>query len=344
MLLVDGWSEAALATAVLAVLVKPQYAIALGIVLPVLLRRHLFRAGSGPAQRFGPRMARLDAALGGLLRDQGPRRLVSSITFATLVTIAVLVPFDIATYAPASLADLPVIGHLAGLAGLFGRLGSEFSVVTANAFNPWALAGHPSLAQVIGGNAGSWLSDSVPVLGPIPAVTVGAALLVTVALLVAGGLLVRDGPLPILLGFTVLAVAFFVLPTRVHERYLFPFFATGALLAATGVVRVAGLGIVAVANTINLHAVLAGNVLIGAGGAGAGRGSGGLGRVPGGFGTAGFSPIDLPWGDVARSETAVVATAVTLSITLLALLAAWVVLMRADRTPTGGVQPAPSAT
>ena len=31
---------------------------------------------------------------------------------------------------------------------------------------------------------------------------------------------------------TVLAVAFFILPTRVHERYLFPFFALGAILAA----------------------------------------------------------------------------------------------------------------
>ena len=31
---------------------------------------------------------------------------------------------------------------------------------------------------------------------------------------------------------TVLAVAFFILPTRVHERYLYPFFALGAILAA----------------------------------------------------------------------------------------------------------------
>ena len=34
---------------------------------------------------------------------------------------------------------------------------------------------------------------------------------------------------------TFLALAFFVLPTRVHERYLFPFFALGAILAAISV-------------------------------------------------------------------------------------------------------------
>ena len=34
------------------------------------------------------------------------------------------------------------------------------------------------------------------------------------------------------MGLTALAVAFFVLPTRVHERYLYPFFALGAILAA----------------------------------------------------------------------------------------------------------------
>jgi hypothetical protein len=34
---------------------------------------------------------------------------------------------------------------------------------------------------------------------------------------------------------TFLAVAFFILPTRVHERYLFPAFAVGAILAATSI-------------------------------------------------------------------------------------------------------------
>ena len=35
----------------------------------------------------------------------------------------------------------------------------------------------------------------------------------------------------ILVGLAVLAIAFFVVPTRVHERYMFPFFAVAAILA-----------------------------------------------------------------------------------------------------------------
>ena len=60
LLLVDGWSEAALAMAVLSVLVKPQYAITLVVVVPVLVRRHLVRPGSGPqpAPRPAARPAR----------------------------------------------------------------------------------------------------------------------------------------------------------------------------------------------------------------------------------------------------------------------------------------------
>jgi len=331
LLLVEGWSEAALATAVLAILVKPQYAIALGVVVPVLVRRHLLRPGSGPMPVIGPRLSRLDAALGGLLRDQGPRRLASSAVLAGLVAILVLIPFDIATYAPASLADVPVIGNVAGLLGLFGRLGSEFSVLTANAYNPWALVGSPSLAAVVGGGSGSWLADSLPVLGSIPAVTVGAVLLVLVGAVVAGGLLVRDGTAPILLGFTVLALAFFVLPTRVHERYLFPFFATGALLAAPGIGRAAALAVVALMGTINLHAVLAGNLFIGTG-TGGGRGGFGGGGGRGGFagaggGGPGFGAINLPFGDLARDQVVVTAVAIGLGAAMIILLATWAVLV-----------------
>src|SRR6185369_2671416 len=42
----------------------------------------------------------------------------------------------------------------------------------------------------------------------------------------------RPDRLTVLVGVAVLALAFFVLPTRVHERYLFPLVAVGAILAA----------------------------------------------------------------------------------------------------------------
>ena len=68
--------------------------------------------------------------------------------------------------------------------------------------------------------------------GGIPAVVIGSVLLV----LAIGAILVavarRPDRLTLLVGLSVLALAFFVVPTRVHERYGFPFFALGVILAA----------------------------------------------------------------------------------------------------------------
>ena len=139
--LVDGWSEPATVLAVLSVLVKPQDAVCLVVLFPVLIRRHLLRVGTGPQPRLGARMAAIDARLGGLLGEQGPIRLGTSLTLGALVGIVLLLPFDIASLAPASLSTVPVIGHVAGLISLFGSAASQFDVLTANAFNGWALAG-----------------------------------------------------------------------------------------------------------------------------------------------------------------------------------------------------------
>jgi len=104
-LLAEGWSELALASAGLAVLVKPQDAVVLVVVLPVLLRRHLLRIGSGPAPTLGPRLRGLDARVGGTLSTQGPVRLATSGLMALAVVSLTLLPFDIVRFAPASLAD-----------------------------------------------------------------------------------------------------------------------------------------------------------------------------------------------------------------------------------------------
>jgi hypothetical protein len=338
-LLIDGWSEAALTAAVLAVLVKPQYAITLVVVVPVLVARHLLRPGSGPRPALGRRLARLDRALGGLLHDQGPRRLVSSAFAAGIVGLLVLLPFDLQAFAPSSLADVPVVASVAGLAGLFGRLGNEYSVLTANAFNPWALVGSPSLV-VASATGGTWLPDSLPVVGGLSAVQLGGVLLAAVGVAVAIGLLVRDGLVPILLGFTILALAFFVLPTRVHERYLFPFFATAAVLAAPALLAGIALAGVAALNTANLHAVLTGVLHVSSGGGGFGGPGGGPGalggRGPGGFGGFGggtFSSISLPLGDVAASQAVATASAIGLGLALAVLLAAWVAVVVGVRRP-----------
>jgi hypothetical protein len=369
LLLLGGWSELALAAAVVATLVKPQDAIVLAIVVPVLLRRHLLRIGSGPVATFGSRLASLDrrvgGALGSVIRDQSPRRLATSSVLAILVGIMVLAPFDIQSFAPASLADLPVIGQVAGLVGLVVQVGGEFSVLTANAFNAWALVGSTPLASVIGAGGGSWTVDSTVVLGGLSAVTIGAGLLASIGLLVSGGLLIRDGRLPVLLGLAVLAFAFYAVPTRVHERYLVPFFAVGAILAAGSLARAATLVATAFLNVINLHAVLAAPLQVGrgfgsggfgggpggatGGGAGLGRGSGPGGGPPtggGGF-TGSFTSIQLPFADLARSQVVVEMVAVGQTLVMVGLLAAWVVVLvrppeRAMARPRLPVSTAPS--
>jgi len=350
LLLVEGWSEPAAALAAFGVLVKPQDAICLVIVIPVLVRRHLLRVGSGPVPGLGRRLASLDGRLGGLLTRQGPIRLGTSAIAALVVLVLPLLPFDIAALGPASLADVPVIGHVAGLVGLFVSDGGQYGVLTANAYNAWALVGGASLASVIGGSGGSWIADSLTVVAGLSAVTVGAALLALTGLLVAGGLLIRDDRLAIVLGFAVAAFAFYALPTRVHERYLFPFFAPAALLAAGSLS--AGLGYLGLGalNAVNLHAVLAAPLRIAGGGfggggefVGGGFGGGGEfgggGRGPGGSaggfgGGSGVGSISLPFADLARSELAVTLVAVGQAAAFVALLAAWfVVILRPNREP-----------
>src|SRR2546428_496917 len=146
-----------------------------------------------------------------------------------------------------------------------------------------------------------------------------ALVVVLPVLVVAGGLLVRDGRVPILLGFAIVAFAFYAVPTRVHERYLFPFFTAGALLAAEFVAASVSYLVVGALNAINLHAVLAAPLSI----TGLGRSAGpGLGRAGGGF--RGVRPqlsaIRLPFGGLRRSGVVGALVVLGQTAALLALL------------------------
>ncbi len=236
--------ESAAILATIAAVIKPQLGILIPILVAVLIRRYLIdwwrarQAGApvDPAPRGG-RFGRL---------GRGPGRIITA-GLAGLVTAAILcAPFGL------TVIDLLVqVGKTAG----------GYPYITVNAFNPWALieqAGNGLAAN------GTWLPDiansvatgtPVTILG-IPALFVGTILLLAVILLVCVVVARRDDRRTILVGVTVLAIAFFVVPTRVHERYLFPFFAFGAILAATSYRwRVAYLALV-LANFANLYAVL----------------------------------------------------------------------------------------
>ena len=111
---------------------------------------------------------------------------------------------------------------------------STYSYVTVNAYNLWAL--FPVDGQSMATSRG-WIADapgpdatSWAAIGPFPAAVVGG-LLLALLLFVVVPLLVARRPdrLTILVGVSVMALAFFAVPTRVHERYLFPLFALAAI-------------------------------------------------------------------------------------------------------------------
>jgi hypothetical protein len=289
-------------------------------VLPVLLRRHLVFAGSR-------------------------RRLGTSALAAGAAAILPVVPFDVARYAHASLSGVPVLGDVAGVVGLFLSDSARYGVLTANAYNLWALVGSTPLAAIIGGAAGGWTPDSLAVVGGLRAVVVGGLALGGIGLLVSCGLLFRDDRLAILLGFTVIAFAFYALPTRVHERYLFPFFTTGALLAAGSLARAAAYGAVGLLNAVNVYAVLAAPLQI-ATGIGLGRGGGGFGpggpRVGpvGGIGTA-VTSIRLPFAELARNESIVALVALGQTAALAALVIAWLIVVLRPGRPSISAAEAP---
>lgn len=235
--LVRGNSEGAAFLGVVAALVKPQFGVVLiPLVAVVLLRRHLLRPGSGPRHvPWGPTWLR-----GWLAREQGWPRLVTS-GLAALVTFHVVaLPFG-----------LGIPEYLE----LMGRTAGGYEYLTVNAFNPWALVGlegNTALAWAMP----FWQPDTVPLFLGASAFLVGAVLLVGGFLYGLANMLVRDERRTIILAAIFLAMAFFVLPTRVHERYLMPVFALLPLLAVASRSWLVVLVGLSVATLINLHAVL----------------------------------------------------------------------------------------
>ncbi|MFI5261883.1 MAG: phospholipid carrier-dependent glycosyltransferase [Candidatus Limnocylindrales bacterium] len=254
--LIDGFSEAAVGFTVVAALVKPQFGIVLApIVGVILLRRHLFLIGSGPRPAAVPARLRRWAA-----DQQGPLRLVSSAAVGALVLFVLITPFGL---------DVPT------LISRMGDTAAGYPYLTVNAYNPWALIGSGGQASLAAG--GGWSSDQVPMLGSLNGFTIGAVLLIAAFAVGVVQLAWRDSRRSILLTAVFLAMAFFILPTRVHERYLFPVFAILPLLAV-GSWRMRLLTLVlAVGSFINLHGIL----------------------TVGNYGTA--NVVGLPFGDDFRS-------------------------------------------
>ena len=225
----DRPERAAILT-VAAAVIKPQLGILVPIVAAVAIRRALAPAGgygaeAAPGEPSGPDAGR--TTTGWERRVRGPIRIVTTGLAGLLTAVALSLPFKLSIFA--------LVGQVASAAG-------GYPYLTVNAFNPWALLeldgdgmarNHTWVCDLLVTSSASQQGCGAPFLfGAVPAVVVGTALLLlavgAITLVVAR----RPDRLTILVGVAVMAIAFFVVPTRVHERYLFPVYAVGAILAA----------------------------------------------------------------------------------------------------------------
>jgi Gpi18-like mannosyltransferase len=234
--LIRGNSEGASVGAMVAALIKPQFGVvALPLVAIVLLRRHLVRPDEQPRNRIlVPQRLR-----SWFEQERGFWRLVSSAVAALVVMLIVIVPFGLD---PVSLVVLII------------KTAGGYTYLSVNAYNPWAMlgsGGHDPLAF-----SGGWSSDVVPLFGPLPGFLVGTALLAVGFALGLARLAWRDDRRSIVLVAIFLALGFFILPTRVHERYMFPIFAFLPLLAVVNRRWMVALVVLSVGAFINMHGIL----------------------------------------------------------------------------------------
>jgi Gpi18-like mannosyltransferase len=235
-LLIDKKPEWAIVFFVLAVLTKPQGALILLILLPVFIGQLI--------QKELVWWRAITAPLAGL------------VTF-----ILVAVPWSLESYIPNSISKVPVLGDILGLAWQYFSTAGLFPVLTANAYNIWATVGKIPMAHQFQDGRVYWLTDNYLVFG-IPAGIIGTALFAIVAILIFWLLIKKHNATQVLTAFSLLLVAFFALPTRVHERYLVQAFAVLAIVWAVKLWQRAALVVLALANTVNLHAILAANLFV----------------------------------------------------------------------------------
>jgi 4-amino-4-deoxy-L-arabinose transferase-like glycosyltransferase len=240
-----GRSERSAFLAVVAALIKPQLGILVPIVAMVVIRRALWPSGG-----FGEDDAPAPSGTAWERRTAGPVRIVTTGLTGLLTAIALSLPFGLP----------PIALSGPSLVKLIFSTAATYSYVSVNAYNAWAL--FPVNGTSMATNS-AWINDApVPdatswaAFGPVPAVIVGSVLLLAVIVAVSVIVARRPDRLTILVATSVLALAFFAVPTRVHERYLFPFFGLAAILFAfSSRWRVVYL-LASVATFLNMYVVL----------------------------------------------------------------------------------------
>jgi predicted membrane-bound dolichyl-phosphate-mannose-protein mannosyltransferase len=214
--LARGWTEVAAVGAVLALLVKFQFGFLVPIVAIVGIKRHLLARSSDPAH----------AGRRDLLR------VLTSLAAGVVALTVLLLPFGMTIFVGQadgpSCFGFPPADPIRSIIGKFCEASETYSGLTIAAFNLWRnpLSGlgdtffrgdDTTVALLVGGIGLTWQQ-------------VGTALFAAVAVVALWQVARRDDLRGLLLASLLIAVAFFVLPTRVHERYLFPALALAAPL------------------------------------------------------------------------------------------------------------------
>ncbi|HET6746166.1 MAG TPA: hypothetical protein VFH90_10020, partial [Candidatus Limnocylindria bacterium] len=217
--LARGWTELAAVGAVVALLIKFQYAFVIPIVAIVGLKRHVWGRSADPEREGKPDLLRV----------------LTSLAAGIGSLVLLISPFRLGLWSPAD--------PIHGLIDRFIAAANLYKGLSVNGFNLWR-NGWSGLGDTL-----TWGCDapSPPppepqscvdgagvafMLGgaPISWQLIGAVLFVAVALVAYWYVARRDDGAGLLLGALLLAIAFFALPTRVHERYMFPALALAAPL------------------------------------------------------------------------------------------------------------------
>ena len=248
-----GRMERSAVIAVIAALIKPQLAILVPIVAVVAIRRALWPAGG-----YGDEDAPRKRGFAWEFRDIGWKRILTTGVVGFLTAVLLSAPFGLTVIGVSTTA--PFLES--SLLRLVFSTAATYPYLTVNAYNWWAL--FPVNGQSVATAGGAlWMPDS-PIkageafgaIGPIPAGLVGAAILLGIAAVVAWVVARRPDRLTILVGVSVLALAFFAAPTRVHERYLFPFFGLAGILFAVSTRWKVAYVVAGIATFLNMYVVL----------------------------------------------------------------------------------------
>ena len=224
--------EIAASTAVIAILLKPQFGIVLmPLVGVVLLRRCIWPTKA---------LEELDTPSYWEGR-YGPVRFITAIVVAGVVFYTVLAPFNLG---------------FQGFVELMTLNAQKYKFLTVNAFNPWAFVSSEAKSPLVVAGVNEFSADDVPLIGPLTGVTIGTVLLASGFFLGIVRLFLRSDWRSVVLVGVFLNLCFFILPTRVHERYVFPTFAFMSLLIAFDRRWIWPTIMLSLGSLINLHAVL----------------------------------------------------------------------------------------